>query len=282
MTMNNFIQRVLVALVGIPIIIGAAVAGGIWFFLLVQIIAVGVLYEFYRLAEKKETHPHYIIGLAGLTGILIYFAYESLAEVFRYVYTPADEIEFIATIGLFFLLLTIMYELYRHKGSSFLNIGTTMFGVLYVGVGMGTFLGLRELFDSGAIIILILFSIWICDTAAYLGGRAIGKNKLYTAVSPNKTVEGAVFGLVFAIITSVVCKYLFVHDLAVLDAVAIGGIVGIVGQVGDLAESMLKRDVGVKDSSSFFPGHGGFLDRFDSILFVSPAVYLYVLTGMNL
>ncbi len=279
--MNNFLQRLLVALIGIPIILGAAIAGGIWFFILVQIIAVGVLYEFYRLAERKETHPHYIIGLAGLTGILIFFAYQSLSDVFGYEYRISDEIEFIATVGLFFILLSVVYELYRHKGSSFLNIGTTMFGVSYVGVGLGTFIGLRELFDSGAIIILILFSIWVCDTAAYLGGKATGKNKLYTAISPNKTVEGALFGLVFAVITSVVCKYLFVDTLALHDAVVIGLIVGIVGQVGDLAESMLKRDAGVKDSSAFFPGHGGFLDRFDSIIFVSPAVYLYVMTGMN-
>jgi len=279
--MNNFLQRLLVALIGIPIILGAAIAGGIWFFILVQIIAVGVLYEFYRLAEKKETHPHYIIGLAGLTGILIFFAYQSLSDVFGYEYRISDEIEFIATVGLFFILLSVVYELYRHKGSSFLNIGTTMFGVLYVGVGLGTFIGLRELFDSGAIIILILFSIWVCDTAAYLGGKATGKNKLYTAISPNKTVEGALFGLVFAVITSVVCKYLFADTLALHDAVVIGLIVGIVGQVGDLAESMLKRDAGVKDSSAFFPGHGGFLDRFDSIIFVSPAVYLYVMTGTN-
>ena len=279
--MNNFIQRLLVALVGIPIILGAAIAGGIWFFLLVQVIAVGVLYEFYRLAEKKETHPHYIIGLAALTGILIYFAYQSLAGVFGYEYRVSDEIEFIATIGLFFILLSIVYELFRHRGSSFLNIGTTMFGVLYVGLGLGTFIGLRELFDSGAIIILILLSIWVCDTAAYLGGKAIGKNKLYTAISPNKTVEGASFGLVFAVITSVVCKYIFAGELALHDAVVIGLLVGVVGQIGDLAESMLKRDAGVKDSSAFFPGHGGFLDRFDSILFVSPAVYLYVITGTS-
>lgn len=280
--MNNFLQRLLVALVGIPVVLGAAIAGGIWFFLLVQIIAVGVLYEFYRLAEKKQTQPHYIIGLAGLTGILIFFAYRSLSDVFGYEYHMSDEIDFIATIGLFFLLLTIVYELYRNKGSSFLNIGATMFGVLYVGIGLGTFIGLRELFDSGAIIILILFSIWVCDTAAYLGGKAFGKNKLYTAVSPNKTVEGAVFGLVFAVATSIACKYIFAGELTLFDAAVIGLIVGVVGQIGDLAESMLKRDAGVKDSSSFFPGHGGFLDRFDSIMFVSPAVYLYVMTGMTI
>jgi phosphatidate cytidylyltransferase len=277
--MNNFLQRVLVALIGIPVMLGSAIAGGIWFFILVQIIAVGVLYEFYRLAEKKKTQPHYIIGLGGLTGILLFFGYEPVAGFFGGRYGDYDPVGFIGTVALFFILISIVYELYRHEGSSFLNIGTTMFGVLYVGVGMGTFIGLRELFGSGTIIILILVSIWVCDTAAYLGGKAIGKHKLYTAVSPNKTVEGAVFGLVFAVITSIACKYLFIETLMLGDALVIGLIVGVIGQVGDLAESMLKRDAGVKDSSAFFPGHGGFLDRFDSIMFVSPAVYLYILSG---
>lgn len=277
--MNNFFQRLLVAVIGIPILLGAAIAGGIWFFLVIQIIAVGVLYELYRLAEKKQTQPHYIIGLAGLTGILIFFGYQSLSEIFGMNQGMSEAYNFITVVAIFFVLISIVYELYRYTGSPFLNIGTTMFGVLYVGVGLGTFIGLRELFDTGAIIILIFISIWVCDTAAYLGGIAIGKHKLYTAVSPNKTVEGAVFGFVFAIITSIVCKYIFVGDISLFDAFMIGLIVGIVGQVGDLAESMLKRDVGVKDSSSFFPGHGGFLDRFDSIIFVAPAVYLYFVTG---
>jgi phosphatidate cytidylyltransferase len=276
--MNNFLQRVLVALIGIPVMLGSAIAGGIWFFIIVQIIAVGVLYEFYRLAEKKKTQPHYIIGLGGLTGILLFFGYESVTGYFGGRYGDYDPVGFIGTVALFFILISIVYELYRHEGSSFLNIGTTMFGVLYVGVGMGTFIGLRELYGSGTIIILILVSIWVCDTAAYLGGKAIGKHKLYSAVSPNKTVEGAVFGLVFAVITSILCKYLFMETLMFGDALVIGLIVGVIGQVGDLAESMLKRDAGVKDSSAFFPGHGGFLDRFDSIMFVSPAVYLYVIS----
>lgn len=275
--MNNFLQRVLVAVVGIPIILGAAVAGGLWFFLLVQVIAVGVLYEFYRLAEKKDTVPQYIVGMAGLTGVLIFFGFQSLGEVFAFETAHTDMLEFILASSLCIVLIGISYELYRFEKSPILNLGVTMFGVVYVGVGMGTFIGLRESFESGAIIILILFSIWVCDTAAYLGGKAIGKRKLYTAVSPNKTVEGAAFGFVFAILTSVLCKFIFVGNISTYDAVVIGVIVGVVGQVGDLAESMFKRDVGVKDSSSFFPGHGGFLDRFDSILFVSPAVYLYFL-----
>jgi phosphatidate cytidylyltransferase len=280
--MNNFLQRALVALVGIPLILGAVILGGIWYFILVQIIAVGVLYEFYLLAEKKGTRPQQLIGMFGLTGILIFFGYPSLGDLFGFSGGTIDALEFMLAVGLFFILLVVTIELYHRNGSPILNIGATVLGVLYVGAGMGTFLGLRELFDSGAIIIVMLVSIWVCDTAAYLGGKAMGKHKLYVAISPNKTIEGAVFGLIFALLTSVACKYIFAGELSLLDAAVVGLIVGTVGQIGDLAESMFKRDVGVKDSSNFFPGHGGFLDRFDSIMFVAPAVYLYVLTGMNL
>jgi phosphatidate cytidylyltransferase len=280
--MNNFLQRALVALVGIPLILGAVILGGIWYFILVQIIAVGVLYEFYLLAGKKGTRPQQLMGMFGLTGILIFFGYPSLGDLFGFSGGTIDALEFILAVGLFFVLLVVTFELYHRNGSPILNIGATVLGVLYVGAGMGTFLGLRELFDSGAIIIVMLVSIWVCDTAAYLGGKAMGKHKLYVAISPNKTIEGAVFGLIFALLTSIGCKYLFAGELSLLDAAVVGLIVGTVGQIGDLAESMFKRDVGVKDSSNFFPGHGGFLDRFDSIMFVAPAVYLYVLTGMNL
>jgi phosphatidate cytidylyltransferase len=279
--MNNFLQRVLVGIVGIPIMVGGALAGGLWFFILVQIIAVGVLYEFYRLAGKKDTLPHYIIGMAGLTGLLIFFGFDTLSDSFGRGIGVNDRYEFLLTAGMLILLLSILYELYRYRGSPYLNIGVTLFGALYVGIGMGAFLGIRDVFGGGVVIVVMLAAIWMCDTAAYLGGKAVGKHTLYAAVSPNKTVEGALFGFVFAVMTSIACKYLFAPTLSLADAAVIGTIVGVVGQAGDLAESMLKRDAGVKDSSSFFPGHGGFLDRFDSIMFVSPAVYVYAVIWVS-
>jgi phosphatidate cytidylyltransferase len=282
MKLNNFTQRALVAILGIPLILAGVIFGGIPFFLLVQIIGIGVLYEFYQLSEKKSARPHRLLGMAGLTVILIYFAFDSLSAFFTVYEADIIAGRFLLVGIITFIILAVTLELLSHNGSPFLNLGATTLGALYVGIGLGTFLGLRELFPGGEVIILMLGTIWVCDTAAYLGGKTIGKHKLYTAVSPNKTVEGAVFGFVFAVITAVVCRYLFVSYIGIWDAVAIGILVGSVGQIGDLAESMFKRDVDVKDSSSFFPGHGGFFDRFDSILFVSPAVYLYGILGMGL
>jgi phosphatidate cytidylyltransferase len=125
-------------------------------------------------------------------------------------------------------------------------------------------------------VIALFASIWLCDSAAYFAGRALGRTKLFERVSPKKTWEGAAAGFVFAIGAFLLARVLVLPYLTVTSAVVCGAIVGVFGQVGDLAESLLKRDAGVKDSSALIPGHGGVLDRFDSLLFVSPLVFLYL------
>ena len=107
-------------------------------------------------------------------------------------------------------------------------------------------------------------------------GTAFGKHKLFPRVSPNKSWEGAIAGFVFAIITMIAAKATVIDLLTLYDAVIIGIIVGIIGQMGDLVESLVKRDAGVKDSSAIIPGHGGIFDRFDSLLLTAPVVYLYL------
>ena len=185
-----------------------------------------------------------------------------------------------------------------------MNIGATVFGVAYVSLFFGSLVGLRELFVpsdfpvylhfhvpgpsvpddvaatidrwGGFTVLSVFASIWLCDSAAYFVGRAIGKHKLFERVSPNKTWEGAIAGLVFAIGGFVLAHHLLLPYLSLRDALVCGGIVGVFGQLGDLGESLLKRDAGVKDSSNLIPGHGGVLDRFDSLLFVSPLIYCYL------
>ncbi|MFB3056342.1 MAG: phosphatidate cytidylyltransferase, partial [Ignavibacteriaceae bacterium] len=126
------------------------------------------------------------------------------------------------------------------------------------------------------LIISIFASIWICDSAAFFGGTSLGKHKLFPRVSPNKSWEGAIFGLLFAVIAMVISKVIIIDFLSWLDVIIIGIIVGIIGQIGDLIESLFKRDAGVKDSSALIPGHGGIFDRFDSLLYSAPAVFLYI------
>jgi phosphatidate cytidylyltransferase len=126
------------------------------------------------------------------------------------------------------------------------------------------------------LIIAIFASIWVCDSAAYFIGSAVGKHKLFPRVSPNKSWEGAIAGFIFAVITLIAAHTLLLDEISMVDAVIIGIIVGVFGQFGDLIESLVKRDAGVKDSSSIIPGHGGIFDRFDSILFSAPCIFLYI------
>lgn len=124
--------------------------------------------------------------------------------------------------------------------------------------------------------LLALLVTWLSDTAAYLVGRSVGRTKLIPDVSPNKTVEGAIGGLVAAGITSVLCAVLFGLDIHLLTATILGLFLGAIGMLGDLSESMLKRRAGVKDSSNLIPGHGGMLDRIDAFIFVVVATWMFV------
>jgi len=125
------------------------------------------------------------------------------------------------------------------------------------------------------VIIGVFLLIWISDTFAYLVGSAIGKTKLYEKVSPNKTIEGALGGLIFAVISAYfISKYIPI--LSLLNWLIVASIVVIFGILGDLIESKFKREANVKDSSNFIPGHGGFLDRLDSVIFTAPFIYLYL------
>lgn len=176
-----------------------------------------------------------------------------------------------------------------------------MLGVFIISLFFGTLIQTRELFPfgfpvskffphaiatsedliqinrwGGYTIISILATIWICDTAAYFGGMTLGRRKLFERVSPNKTWEGAVFGFVFSILTMLAAQSLLLAYMSTTNAVIIGMMIGCFGQMGDLVESRFKRDAGVKDSSSIIPGHGGVYDRFDSLVFVSPILYLYI------
>ena len=200
--------------------------------------------------------------------------------------------------------LMMVIELFRDKPNALMNIAATIMGAMYVSAFFGCLIGLRELFVpadfpvyahfpnagpfvseeiaatiyrwGGWTVLTIFTSIWVCDSAAYFAGRAFGKHKLFERVSPKKTWEGAIAGFLGAVGAFLLMQALVLPYLTIFQAIVCGTIVGIFGQLGDLVESLLKRDAGVKDSSTLIPGHGGVLDRFDSILFVSPLLFLYL------
>jgi len=268
---KNLSKRAAVAVVAAPLILWAAWRGGVAFFVFVEMIILLGLLEFYQLAKAKGMHPNQLLGvIAGLMlGAQIYF--RGNQEIWL--------------IEMFLVVLLVLVELFRNKGSALHNAGATLLGFAYV-AGLWSFMLLiRELpatlnlayGSAGTWIVMLLATIWVCDTAAYFCGLAFGRHKLFARVSPKKTWEGAVGGLIFAILMAVASHYWFVRNLRLIDAIVIGFIIGTIGQMSDLAESLFKRDAGVKDSSSLIPGHGGVLDRFDSEMLVAPLIYLYLL-----
>jgi phosphatidate cytidylyltransferase len=187
------------------------------------------------------------------------------------------------------LLIIMLVILFRHlklsEPTSSLNSILTMAGIFYITLFLSTLLQVRINIDSwmgwdpifmagGKYFLLVWIGIWICDTAAYFGGKALGKRKLAPRTSPNKTVEGAVFGFMGSIIILYVLTPFLVPQLPKLHMWLSVLIVGVFGQLGDLVESRFKRDAGVKDTSAILPGHGGFLDRFDAVIFVSPFIFI--------
>ncbi len=153
------------------------------------------------------------------------------------------------------------------------RLGWIIFGLLYLPFLLGHLVLLRVLIEGQQWIFMTLMAIMGCDTFAYFVGSRIGKHKLYPAVSPNKSIEGGIGGLVGAMVAVLIAKYTFLPIIGVFDALLLGLFLGVVGQMGDLFESLLKRACTVKDSGSMIPGHGGILDRLDSLLFAFPVVY---------
>jgi phosphatidate cytidylyltransferase len=266
MSISNTAVRIIVSAIAIPAIVVVSYFGRYYFFVFVLAIAVVSFYEFCLFVRFKEIEANLFLGI--LSVILL------ITNSFR------NFIDFYAMLILVVLILTIV-ELFRNKGSAIINLGTTLIGILYIGLFASALVSIREYYPAeyvrgGLLILSILFSIWICDSAAFFGGTALGKHKMFPRVSPKKSWEGAVFGLLFAVVAMITSKAVFLDFISWKDTVLIGLIIGIVGQFGDLIESLFKRDAGVKDSSDFIPGHGGVFDRFDSLLYTAPVVFLYI------
>ncbi len=266
---SNLWKRILVGIVAIPLILFTAAKGGALFLLFVDVIvAIGAL-ELFGLERAKGVQPNRALGVLG-----------ALALSSAFFFGRSDDVVLVL-IGIVVVLLTT--ELGRKDaGSAISNVGGTLLGVFYLGLAGGALLLIREgagrfsYSESGRVVMLLFMMLWAMDTAAYFVGRPLGRHKLFPRVSPKKSVEGAIGGLMGALLVAITGAHTFTAFLPMGQHIALGAIVGIGGQVGDLPESMLKRDAGVKDSSTLLPGHGGILDRFDSLFFAGPLAYLYL------
>jgi phosphatidate cytidylyltransferase len=263
--------RVLASLVFIPCFIIITWRGGYHFLALVDIVIFIGLWEFYGMMAAKGILPYRTIGI--LSGLVlswyVYFHNGVYANLFL-------------TLG---LLAIMTLELTRRDGKNAIyHVSTTILGVFYVAYLASHLVLLRELpltagldYAAGSSFVFLAFVVtWACDTGGYFVGMLIGRHPLLPRVSAKKTVEGSIGGLVFAVAGAAVAKYTFAGYLSLSQAVILGAAAGVIGQGGDLFESLIKRDADVKDTSGLIPGHGGVLDRFDGLLFTAPLLYYYL------
>lgn len=270
------LARVLTALVGIPVTVALIFyPGGLPFAVAAGVVAAIGAMEFYSGVGKSGARPVAWAGLLGSVGFVV------AARMHDH---PRTGIVLAGSLALL-LALSFLTELLRRDRAPVNNIGATVLGVVYVGWLLSHLVLLRSLpgefairsvsAEAGAWLVMLAFlCTWACDTSAYFVGRSYGTTRLAPSLSPNKTVEGSVAGFVGSMLMAMVFGAV-VLGIPAGHALAVGVMFGVLCQFGDLAESAIKRDAGVKDLGSVVPGHGGVLDRFDSMLFAGPALYYY-------
>jgi len=262
--------RVITGAVGVPLVILAIWFGDPWpwFTLLIAAAALAGTYEFYRMANFDRREPLIYLGLLWVLALVLSPHYRS-PDVLPIVITATT-------------LISLIWLLCRpSKEGAFRNWAWTIAGALYVGWMLSYWLSLRGLEDGRNWVYLAMLTTFANDTGAFFIGRARGKHKLAPAISASKTWEGAIGGLLSgiaaAVVIATVLNLIAPFTFRYWQIILLGFLVGLFAQLGDLVESLLKRNMGVKESGNLLPGHGGILDRFDSLIFVGVVVYYYVI-----
>jgi len=269
-------RRVAVAAVGVPVGVWVVLSGGVPLAIALGLIAAGSAHEFYGLARAKGSEP------LGWVGVPVSGALAALPLVLS---PDAPRAELLWGLGIALLIVSAIAAVFRRgaDGRPLEVMSVTVTGALYTGgaLSFAGFLRGAPGSEGAALVVFPLLVTWIGDTFAYFGGRFFGKHKLAPKVSPKKTVEGAISGLVGSGLSGAVFSALVLSQSESLPipigvATLMAVVMGAVGQMGDLAESVLKREAGVKDSGTILPGHGGLLDRFDAIFFTLPLAYFLI------
>ncbi|MGC4064527.1 MAG: phosphatidate cytidylyltransferase [Polyangiaceae bacterium] len=269
MAKSNLVVRVLSSVVALPVVLGVLFfAPPVGWFALVLCAALLGAFELFSMSAKTDRASVALgIVLTGTVAASLYFG-------------GADP-RTLVTLVLGLPVIALLVPLFRFRSieSAGFELMTAAAGPLYVGGLLVTSALLRrDLGSDGAKWVCLSLSIaWFADTGAYFTGRALGKAKLYPAVSPGKTRAGLWGALAFAALAGCLASTTYLPALPLLPGILLGIVAGLLGQLGDLVESLLKRSTGVKDSGALIPGHGGILNRVDALLFVSPIVYLYTL-----
>jgi len=244
-----------------------------WIFSALASIMIGVaLTEFFSLVEMKKIFVYKYFGvIIGMcVPVLIYF---QMGGEGYFALEP-----FFIVIACFFIF--VLQFIRRDSSQALASIAITLFGLLYVAWFFSFFVKLKFLQNGTLLVAFLVLVTKMGDIGAYLVGNAIGKHNLIPRISPHKTVEGTIGGLIFSIMSAIASKS-YLPSFSYAHLVILGALLGILAQVGDLAESLLKRDCGVKDSGAIFSGFGGMLDIIDSLLFTTPIFYFYVVVLMK-
>jgi phosphatidate cytidylyltransferase len=270
-TRDSVAKRVLASLVFIPCLVIIARRGGYYYLALIDIMILIGLWEFYRMMEAKGLKPYRMMGiLSGLAlSWYVFFQQGVYANVL---------------LSVIFIGIMVLELARKEKGLAVYHISVTLFGVFYVAWLGSHLILIRELphlkgldYSLGFSFVIVTFVLtWCYDTGAYFIGSWLGKHPLLPSVSPGKTLEGAAGGVVASIVGILVARATIAPYLTYPNAIGLALAASVIGQIGDLSESMIKRDVKIKDSSRTIPGHGGVLDRFDSLLFTAPLIYYFL------
>lgn len=257
---DMLLTRIITALALFPVVAGAVIAGDVWFLAVVGVVALIAGWEFSRMMAEGGYKTTTAITLA-LIALLLLDAHRSDLNL--------------NCILSFVLVLSIIWQLFRADSTSpTADWALTLAGGLYIGWGGAHLLALRQLVEGMAWVWLVLLATWGADIFAFVVGKTWGRHKIWPRHSPKKTWEGLLGGFIGAFVGAAIV--IFGLGLNWLDTLIVAAIIPGVALLGDLSVSMMKRNVGVKDASNLFPGHGGFLDRLDSFLLVTVVVYHYV------
>jgi phosphatidate cytidylyltransferase len=270
---NNLTTRTVTGAVFVIVVVGSIILDARIFAVLFLLVSILTQLEFYQILEKRGRKPQKLIG-TGIGSML----YVSLA---------ANALGLLGSIGnmllfLNFFLISLIFitELFTRSADPFGNIGITLTGVIYIALPFGllNYLYFPVIYPNNfnyGILLGYFLILWINDTGAYLVGSAIGKHQLIRRISPGKTWEGSAGGLLFAVLSAGLLSNYFT-GLSLWQWIIMALLIVVFGTLGDLTESMLKRSLGIKDSGSILPGHGGMLDRFDAVLLSAPVVFVLI------
>lgn len=276
--LRNFIVRTASGAVLLAVVLGASLSFNTFWMLLFVIATIG-MWEFYKIAESTECRPRKMWGLAaGLalfaTALCIVLSLGDMPSEYA---AMATIVSFVSFVLLLFAIFAV--ELFAVSERPLRNVASTMLGIIYVAMPMAIMLFIPLLLSGGTwspwSFLFYLFIVWGNDVFAYLVGITLGRHRLCERISPKKSWEGFFGGIVGALGVGATGAYVLDDSYALW--IGLAAVVAIASVVGDLVESMFKREAGIKDSGNILPGHGGMLDRFDALIYSAPCAFIYLL-----